>query len=289
MTVLTLTLAFAAPAVIAGPGALATVVSPGLLIGLAAVFGLAIGSFLNVVVYRVPAGKSLVPASRCPHCEAPIRPWQNVPIASWIALRGKCAGCRAPISARYPLVEFATMVAFAAVAWWGLYSPALPPAMLAGYLFLAAASIALALIDFDTQRLPNAIVYPTALVLALCVLVSAATTRDWGAALTALIASAGLALFYLVLWSIGGMGLGDVKLALALGLALGWVGWPAVIVGTFAAFAAGGVYGLALVARRRAGRKTRVPFGPWMLLGAWIGLTLGDPLVTWYLNTFFAR
>lgn len=261
----------------------------------AGLFGLVIGSFLNVVVYRVPAGVSLLRESRCPSCEAPVKPWQNIPIVSWIALRGKCAACGAPISARYPLVEAATAGAFVAVTWFALeHGRALPLiaaiAVLIALLYLAAISIALTLIDLDTHRLPNAIVLPGYVVLAVLFLLACAFGAPWEALFRSLVGGAALFAFYFVLRLIrpGGMGGGDVKLAGVLGAALGWIGWSALIVGAFAAFVLGGVFGVALMIARRAGRKSAIPFGPWMIAGTWVGIFTGEQIARWYVGMLTA-
>ncbi|TQL04213.1 leader peptidase (prepilin peptidase)/N-methyltransferase [Cellulomonas sp. SLBN-39] len=256
-----------------------------LLVTLAGVLGLLVGSFLNVVVWRVPRGESVVaPPSACPSCGARIRPYDNVPVVSWLVLRGRCRDCAAPISARYPAVELLTGVAFAAVAWWsgpGWWTPAL--------LYLVAITVALTAIDLDVHRLPDAIVlpsYPVALALLALASADPGGTADWGALLRAGIGAAAMFAFYFVLLVAypAGMGFGDVKLAGVLGLYLGWVGWGALVVGAFAAFLVGGVVGLALIAGRRAGRRTQIAFGPWMLAGAWIGLVAGQPLWDGYLG-----
>lgn len=257
----------------------------------AALFGLAIGSFLNVVIYRVPAGKSLLPESRCPKCDAAIRPHQNIPVLSWILLRGRCAGCRAPISPRYPLVELGTAIGFVAVALWALglapeVGTSVATSILVTYSVLMACSIALALIDIDTMRLPNVIVLPLAAAMLVGLGVATLFGADPSALLRAVLAALALAAFYFVLWFAGGMGLGDVKLAVALGLALGWLGWGSLIVGTFAAFLSGAMFGLAVLIIRRSGKKTKIPFGPWLLLGAWAGIFWGEPITNWYLTTF---
>jgi len=258
------------------------------LVVFAGVLGLVIGSFLNVVVYRVPAGIPLTRPSRCPSCDAPVRAWQNVPVLAWLALRGRCAACGAGISARYPLVELATGVAFVGVAWLSLGSWAGPVGILltVAYLYLAAISLALALIDLDTHRLPDAIVLPSYGVALLLFGTACLLGVDWGVLLRALIGMAALYAFYFLLRLVrpGGMGGGDVKLAGLLGLYLGWVGWGALVVGAFAAFLLGGVFGVALMLSRRAGRRTAIPFGPWMLAGAWVGLLYGEPLAAWYLH-----
>lgn len=249
------------------------------------VFGLLIGSFLNVVVYRVPAGKSLLPSSRCPKCDAAIKPWQNIPVVSWLLLRGRCANCSAPISARYPLVEAGTGLAFAGVAWWRLPSWGTIDTrawivLLVAYLLLAAVSIALTLIDFDTFRLPNVIVLPATGVFLLLLGAATLLGSPGDALLRALIGAVALSMFYALLrflWR-GGMGLGDVKLALLLGAAMAWISWGALVVGAFAAFLFGGIFGIALVLAKGGNGKTRVPFGPWMILGAWAGMLAGEPV-----------
>jgi leader peptidase (prepilin peptidase)/N-methyltransferase len=201
-----------------------------------------------------------------------------------------------PIAARYPLVELAGGLAFVGVAVWWTVARGLPESTagaisgllgLVAFLYLAAVSIALALIDLDVHRLPDAIVLPTFAVLALLLGASSLVGADGGALGRAAIGAAALAAFYLVLAFVkpGAMGLGDVKLAGVLGLALGWLGWPELLVGAFGAFLTGGLFGLALLAARRASRGTGIPFGPWMLLGAWIGIIVGEPLATLYLTS----
>ncbi|GAA0707878.1 prepilin peptidase [Dactylosporangium roseum] len=244
------------------------------------VLGLAVGSFLNVVIHRVPRGESLLrPASHCPQCTAPVRPWHNVPLLGWLLLRGRCADCAAPISVRYPLVEVGTAVLFVAVtARFGL-SASLP-----AWLYLAAVAVALALIDLDVLRLPNAIVLPSYVVAPLLLLPAVVVERDWAAGLRGLVAMAALWVFYFLLSLVypGGMGFGDVKLAGVLGLYLGWLGWSSVAVGTFAAFLLGGIVGAVLLVTGRAGRRTAMPFGPSMLAGALLALFAAAPITGWY-------
>jgi leader peptidase (prepilin peptidase)/N-methyltransferase len=265
------------------------------LAALAGVFGLAIGSFLNVVVHRVPAGLSVVaPASACPQCDHPIRRRDNVPVLSWVLLRAKCRDCAAPISARYPVVEAATAVLFVLVA---LVVPqplgattigeALGRTVLLGaLLFLMAVSVALSLIDLDTHRLPNAIVYPAGVVLLLLLSVVSAVSGDWGALLRGLLGAVVLGGAYLILALAvpGGMGLGDVKLAVVLGLVLAYLGWGPLAVGAFGGFLVGGTVAIALVLAGRARMGSGVPFGPSMLVGAWVGIVFGAPLWSAYLG-----
>ncbi|GAA1941601.1 A24 family peptidase [Agromyces allii] len=274
-----------------------------MLVAAVGVLGLAIGSFLNVVVYRVPAGKSVVaPPSACPECGSEIRPRDNVPVLSWLVLRGRCRDCSAPISARYPLVELFTGVAFACIAAWVAFgqgseaSDAGAQATtgtltvqlldLAIMLVLAGVSIALALIDLDTKRLPNVIVMWAAILLGALVIVASLAADEPEAIGRALIGGVGLFAVYLLLAIVsrGGMGMGDVKLAGVLGLVLAYFGWAELFVGAFAAFLLGGIAGIALLLTRKAGRRTAIPFGPWMLLGAWVGIVFGQPLAAWYLG-----
>lgn len=263
-----------------------------------AAFGSIIGSFLNVVVYRIPAGRSIVsPPSACGACGHPVRAYDNVPVLSWVLLRARCRDCGARISVRYPLVELGTAVLFAVVAI--RFVPAVLESTSAGdavaavlvvaaFLYLGAISLALALIDIDVHRLPDVIVLPAyAVGPALLGGASLLTGDPWA------IARAGLGLVilggvYLLLAVArpGGMGFGDVKLAGVLGFFLAWLGWDAFAVGALAAFILGGLFGLALIAVRRAGRTSQVPFGPWMLGGAWLGILVGAPIARAYLSLF---
>lgn len=249
---------------------------------LAGVLGLIIGSFLNVVVWRVPRGESIAhPPSHCPACGADVRPRDNVPVVSWLLLRGRCRDCKAPISARYPLVELATAVVFVVLAARIGLEPALP-----AFLYLGAIGVALALIDLDVKRLPNAIVLPSYGVAAVLLGVAAVFGSDWSSYLRAGLGMAALFGFYFVLALVypAGMGFGDVKLAGVLGAYLGWLGWAEVVTGAFLGFLFGGVVGLALMAVRRAGRKSQIPFGPFMLAGALVAILWGNALADLYLD-----
>jgi leader peptidase (prepilin peptidase) / N-methyltransferase len=263
-------------------------------VGMTAVFGLLIGSFLNVVVWRVPAGLSVVrPRSACPQCGHVIRSRDNVPVLSWLVLRGRCRDCATPISARDPIVELVTALAFVAV--FVRFSP-----MAAGtgsdepervlllllMLFVMSVSVALTLIDVDTQRLPDAIVLPSYIVVIVCGAALAFLGDDWGAFLRAAVGMIGLGGAYLAL-AIAvprGMGLGDVKLAGVLGFVLAYLGWGPLAVGAFGAFVLGGTFSIVLMVLRRVDRKSGIPFGPWMLGGAWCGIFFGDALFRAYLS-----
>ncbi|MCU1545960.1 MAG: prepilin peptidase [Homoserinimonas sp.] len=260
----------------------------------AVVFGLLIGSFLNVVVWRLPRGQSLNhPGSRCPGCGHAIRWYDNIPVLSWLILHGKCRDCASRISVRYPAVELATALCFGTVAWWwiakisisgmGLVSGIFA---LIAFLYLAAISIALALIDLGTHKLPNKIVLPAYLVGGALLAASSILQSDFAALARAGTGMAAmfLAYFLMAVAYPGGMGFGDVKLAGVLGLYLAWLGWGELIVGTFAAFVLGGIYAAVLLVLRKANRKSGIPFGPWMLAGAWVGVFLGGSIWRGYLK-----
>lgn len=272
-------------------------------VALIGLFGTLIGSFLNVVVYRVPKRLSIVsPPSACPGCGHPIRTWDNIPVLSWLILRGKCRDCRAPISPRYPLVELGTGLFFAVVAWWAIAGFVDTSAgisitsaaifgfalSLVAFLYLAAITVALTLIDLDTHTLPDKIVLPSYVVGAALLGLSSLITGDYGQLLTAGIGLAALWLLYFLLAVLypGGMGFGDVKLAGVLGLYLGWLGWGPLAVGAFGAFLLGGVFAIALLVAKRVSRKGGIPFGPWMLAGAWVGILAGAYLWHAYLASF---
>ena len=241
--------------------------------------GLAVGSFLNVVIHRVPRGESVVsPASRCPGCGTPIRARHNIPVLGWLVLRGQCADCGTPISARYPLVELGTGLLFAALTWrldrLGRL-PAVP-----AYLWFAAIGIALALIALELRKLPNAIVLPSYPVIAVLLTGAAAWQHDWWPLARAGLGTLALFVFFLALVLIAptGMGWGDVKLSGLLGGVLAYLSWSALLIGGFGGFVLGAVVGVAAMAAGRAGRKTVLPFGPFMIAGALLGIFFAEPL-----------
>lgn len=279
-------------------------------IAVCAAVGLIVGSFLNVVIARVPEGESIVrPASRCPRCGTPIAPRDNVPVISWLVLRGRARCCGGRISVRYPLVELATGAAFAVVAAWAttLWTPSLlgeAPAAAAAdslqplawngalaplpaFLYLAAASVALAVIDLDTYRLPFWIVVPSWWAAGV-LLGGAALLLGHPAAVGRMLAG-GVALWglYRLLHAVypAGMGYGDVRLAGLLGMYLAWLDWGALVTGAFLGFLVGGLGGVGVLIARQSGLKTQIPYGPYMIIGAWIGIFWGQSIASAYLRT----
>lgn len=263
-----------------------------------AAFGSIIGSFLNVVVYRVPAGRSIVsPPSACGSCGHAVRAYDNIPVLSWLLLRGRCRDCGARISVRYPLVELGTAALFAVIAI-RFVPPLLDPVAgvgiaagvlaLVAFLYLGAISLALALIDLDVHRLPDVVVLPAYGVGVVLLGTASLLAGDPAALGRAALGAVILGGTYLLLAVArpGGMGFGDVKLAGVLGFFLAWLGWDVLAVGALSAFILGGLFGLALIALRRADRTTHVPFGPWMLVGAWLGILVGAPVARAYLSLF---
>ncbi len=241
-----------------------------LLVVAAALYGIVIGSFLNVVIYRVPAGKSIVrPPSACPECGQPITARDNIPVVSWLVLRGRCRNCSTRIPVRYPLVEILTGAVWLAVALRFGWSWTLP-----AELVFVTGLVALAFIDFDHLKLPRVIVWPLGLAVAGLLLVAAAVDHSWHRLLVAVICAAVefALLFAINFASPKALGFGDVRLGAVLGLALGWLGWRYAFWGFFGANVIGAVVGLALIAARRAGRRTPVPFGVFLAIGAFLAL-----------------
>jgi len=243
----------------------------------AAIGGLLVGSFLNVVAHRLPRGESLVrPRSRCPECGTQLRAIDNIPVISWLALRGRCHHCGASISARYPIVELVTGALYIAV----VASQDDAVRIVLG-LLLVTALVPITLIDLELRIIPNIITGPAAL--AAVVAIAALDTDFLPEALIAGAAAGGFFLIAAILYP-RGMGMGDVKLAGMLGLYLGRAVAPAI----FIALIAGVVVGAAVIARKGAkeGRKTAVPFGPFLALGGMIAFFAGEDIVNAYLDHF---
>jgi leader peptidase (prepilin peptidase) / N-methyltransferase len=240
-------------------------------------FGLLIGSFLTVVAHRVPRGESVVGGrSHCPSCGAQIAAYDNVPVFSWVLLRGHARCCGAPISPRYPLTELVTGALYAATVA-GLWGDAGEIAL--GLAFVTML-VAVSLTDLERRIIPNKVLLVGALVgAALAALADPGSLPERGIAL----AAAGGLLFAVALAYPRGMGMGDVKLAAVMGLYLGRSVAPALLI----AFAAGSVVGIAMIVRHgAAARKQAVPFGPFLAFGGVVGLLAGDQIVDWYLSTF---
>ena len=248
----------------------------------AGLFGLLIGSFLNVLAYRVPLGRSVVsPPSACPSCAHAIRWKDNIPVVSWLLLRGKCRDCSVPISPRYPLVEAGTGVLFA-----GTYLVIGPDWVLTAYLLFVATTVALVLTDLDHKRIPNRILYPATLA-AVPLLAVGALLDDTLSAIPRALAGGAIyfgLLLIIALVARGGFGMGDVKLAFLLGIFLAFPSWETLGAGVFLAFLIGGLVSLALLVTKRKGRKDAIPFGPPLIIGAWAAVIWGKQLVDWYLG-----
>jgi leader peptidase (prepilin peptidase)/N-methyltransferase len=255
-----------------GPGATAAVVL--------GIFGLLIGSFANVVIYRVPEGRSIVrPPSGCPACGSRVRSRDNIPVISWVVLRGRCRDCHAPISLRYPAVEALVGALFAGVglrfgiSWTGV-----------GEAALAAGLVVLAFIDLEHLLLPKKIVYATLTVVAVVFVAGAATGTQWHRLLVAAISAVvPWALFFVINFvSPRAMGFGDVRLALLIGFGLGWLGAGYAFLGFIVASVLGSVVGVTMIALGKAGRRTPIPFGTFLAAGAVVAVLAGAPVVNWY-------
>lgn len=275
--------------------------APEVFIALSGVFGLMIGSFLNVVIHRVPKMLErewreqcawlqgqvpeetarynlLVPASACPQCGHQIRWYENIPVVSWVVLRGRCSECATAISSRYPLVELLTGVLFLfAAGQWGV-----TPNILWIWLLLAAL-IALTFIDFDTQLLPDNLTIP--------LIWSGLLANLWGLFVPLEEALVGAVAGYLSLWSVyhlfrlltgkEGMGFGDFKLLAALGA---WMGWKMLLPIVLVASMAGAVVGISLILLKGQARSKPIPFGPWLALGGLVALFFGKDLLRFWLG-----
>ena len=248
----------------------------------AAVLGLAIGSFLTVVVDRVPKKESIVsPRSRCPHCGAEIRNRDNVPVLSWLLLRGRCRSCGARVSVRYPLLEAGTGASFAGVAI--VYPRVYVIAMLCAF---CAVMLAVGAIDLEHRIIPNRITYPAFPVFAVAIVVGWALSQDLDPVRAAIGALAyGGAFLLIAIVAPRGLGMGDVKLTGLIGLVMGSLGLRYVGVAAGAAILLGGLGGvLALLGGR--GRKSAIPFGPFLAAGALVAAFWGARIADWYLRTY---
>ena len=245
-------------------------------------FGLVIGSFLNVCIYRMPRDISVVfPSSRCPSCNSAIRAWDNIPVLSYVVLGGKCRHCKAKISARYPLVEALNAALYAAVFWrYGLGWP------FAGYCVFCSVLVVITFIDLDFQIIPDRITLPgipIGLVAGSLLLPDPflrATLLGYKASLIGMVAGGGF--FYLVaVLSRGGMGGGDIKMMAMVGALMGW---KSILLTTFLGSLTGSAVGIFLMLFKGGGRKTKVPFGPFLAFGSIITLLFGQEILLWYIG-----
>ena len=285
---------------------------PAFFIGFVVVLGLLIGSFLNVVIYRVPIMMDnelkaecaalanpdaepaqvpkfnlMVPRSACPACKAPITALQNVPVVSWLALGRKCANCKTPISARYPIVEFVTGALSGFIAWhFGYGFEALAA------LFFTWFLIALTMIDFDTQYLPDQLTYPL-LWIGLLVSLWHPVWAEGAAAVGPRESIIGAVAGYMSLWSVywsfklltgkDGMGYGDFKLFAALGA---WMGWEMLLPVIIFASGVGALFGVVIMIRQRKGKDTQLAFGPFLAIAGWLALLGGHSFMARYFPFF---
>jgi leader peptidase (prepilin peptidase)/N-methyltransferase len=247
-----------------------------ILIELVAVFvlGLIIGSFCNVVIYRLPLGQSIIaPGSHCRVCSAPILPWDNIPVLSYLLLRGSCRVCKEPISLRYPSVELVSGVLY--VLLWFKFGFSIPFAI---YAALASTLLTVALIDYDHKIIPNIITLPG--------MVIGLGLSTWALPITLVDSLLGLllggGLFYLIAFlTKGGMGGGDIKLVAMIGC---FLGWPGALFTIFSGALLGSLVGITLMLLGRKGRKDKVPFGPFLSCSAILFILTGKDLINWYLN-----
>ncbi len=248
---------------------------PYLLFVFSGLLGLVIGSFLNVAIYRLPRRESLVrPGSHCPNCNARIRWYDNIPLVSWLLLRGRCRECGTVISLRYPLVEAITAIAFVLAMWrFGLSWP-----VLVAWAFIAA-MVTIAFIDYDHMIIPNRIVLPGTL---LGLIASVALhPQKWWVYVAGSLGAAAFMFALAMLWP-GGMGPGDIKMALFMGAVLG----AHVLVAMFAAFLFGSIAGVYMMVVQKRSRKAKIPFGPYLALGAVLAIFLGEMILTSYCNLY---
>jgi leader peptidase (prepilin peptidase) / N-methyltransferase len=257
----------------------------GLLIGSCAVLGLIVGSFLNVVIYRVPRNESVVsPRSSCPECGAPIRERDNIPVLSWLLLRGRCRDCKAPISIHYPLVELACGALFAGTAARFGHRWDLP-----AYLVLFAGLLALSYIDVERMILPKRIVYPLTILVSALLLMAAAITGAWHDLVVGVSCALGwfLVFYAMNLASPRLLGFGDVRLSFVLGISLGWLGVGYVLLGFFAANLIGAIVGVSLILTKNMRRTDRIPYGVFLASGCALAIFAGPVLLRPFTNHSF--
>ena len=246
----------------------------------AGLYGLLVGSFLNVCIFRLPRGTSIVwPASACGSCKRELRWFENIPIVSWVVLGAKCARCKAPISLQYPLVEAITAVLFVLVAATTPFGP-----QLAARLLFVCALIVLFGIDLEHQILPNSITLPG---IVIGLLFSLIGPPGWRASLLGVLLGGGV--LYAIAWGYyavrreEGLGMGDVKM---LGMIGAFLGWQAVLLTLVLASFSGALIGVAMIALQRGSMKYALPFGTFLALGALVAMLAGQPLIDWYVGFY---
>lgn len=268
------------------------------LIAMAVVYGLVFGSFANAVAYRVPTGETLWTRSHCPRCDAQITAWQNIPVLSWVFLRGKCANCKEPISIQYPAVELLTGVLFGILTWFVIeqeyesfyyfpYYSIVPPILIAVVLcYFAFIGVVLSIIDLKTMKLPTKLIYSTWIVSVILLSIASYISKDFESIKWMFIGGFGSMLVYAVIWFIAprGFGFGDVRLSLLTGSILGWFSIQHAIVGLMLPFVLSCIIMLPLLLVKVVNRKTKIPLGPWIIFGALVSILFGDIIINTYLS-----
>lgn len=255
----------------------------------AAVYGLIFGSFANAVAYRVPTGETLWSRSHCPKCDAKITWWMNIPVLSWVFLRGKCYNCKNPISIQYPAIELLTSALFVvtAISVYNLHLD-LIPGVIVGVVFcyFVFIGVVLSIIDFKTMKLPTKLIYPTMIFGFIGLTIAALMIGDPMKIVWMLVGSLISGGYYFVLWFIAPRhtGFGDVRLNFLVGLLLGWLSLWYVIIAVILAYVAVAIVYLPLILLKVVDRKAHVPMGPWIILGAILSLVFGDIIVNTYLS-----
>ena len=247
---------------------------------IAGLFGAVIGSFLNVCIFRLPRGVSIVwPASACGSCKRELRWFENIPIVSWVVLGAKCARCKAPISIQYPVVEATTAALFVLVAATTPVGP-----QLAAHLLLVCVLVVLFGIDLEHQILPNSITLPGIVV---GLLFSLAGPPGWRASLLGVLLGGGV--LYAIAWGYyavrkeEGLGMGDVKMLAMIGA---FLGWQAVLLTLVLASFAGALIGVAMISLQRGSMKYALPFGTFLAIGAVVAMLVGQPIIDWYVGFY---
>jgi leader peptidase (prepilin peptidase)/N-methyltransferase len=242
--------------------------------------GAVIGSFLNVCIHRLPRGQSIVwPGSACPHCRRTLSWYENIPLASYAVLGGRCRSCRAPIAVRYPIVEGVTAVVFALALYF--YGPGL---LLVGRLVFGCALIVLFAVDLEHHLLPNVITLPG---IAVGLVFSALTEPGWASSLLGILLGGGslyaIGRLYTLIRHEEGLGMGDVKMLAMIGA---FLGWQMTLVTLMMASLAGSVVGILLIVTGRGGLKYALPFGTFLAMGAALAATIGPAVLAWYVGTW---